>query len=138
MDLRMVIAPLVAQVFLTIAIALVMASRRYRAVKANEVKVIDAAASNIVWPALAAQAQRSFANQLETPVLFYVLVTMVVLTKTYDTLFVVMAWVWFASRFAHAYVHCTSNALSLRFPTFLIGFFLLGVMWIIFAVKLFA
>ncbi len=138
MDLRVVIAPLVAQVFLTIAIAFVMASRRYRAVKAKEVKVIDAAASNIVWPALAAQAQRSFANQFETPVLFYVLVTMVVLTKTYDTLFVVMAWAWFASRFAHAFVHCTSNALSLRFPTFLIGVFLLVAMWVIFAVKLFA
>ncbi len=138
MDIRMVIAPLVAQAFLTLVILFVMAFRRYRAVKANEVKVIDAAASNISWPAYASQAQRSFANQLETPVLFYALVPMVVLTKTYDTLFVVMAWAWFASRLAHSWVHCTSNVLSLRFPTFLVGVSLLVAMWIIFAVRLFA
>jgi hypothetical protein len=138
MDIRVVIAPLVAQVFLTLGLLLYMAYQRYHAVKAKEVKVIDAAASNIVWPRMAAQAQRSFLNQFETPVLFYALVPLVVLTKTYDTLFIVLAWVWFASRLAHALVHCTNNKLSLRFPTFLVGVVVLIAMWIIFAVKLFA
>ena len=138
MDIRMVLAPLVAQAFLTLGILLLMGFRRYRAVKAKEVKVIDAASSTISWPASAAQAQRSFANQFETPILFYVLIPLVVMTKTYDTLFVVLAWAWFISRFAHAYVHCTSNKLSLRFPTFMISVALLVTMWIIFAVRLFA
>jgi len=137
MDIRMVIAPAVAQAFLTLIILFVMAGRRYRAFKAGEVKVIDAAASNISWPAYASQAQRSFLNQFETPMLFFALVTFVVLTKTYDTLFVVLAWAWFVSRAAHAFVHCTSNALSLRFPTFAVGVILLLAMWVIFAVKLF-
>lgn len=138
MDIRFVIAPVIAQALMTLCILFVMAFRRYRAFKAKEVQVIDAAASQISWPASASQAQRSFANQFETPILFYVLVPLVVLTKTYDTLFVALAWAWFASRLAHAWVHCTSNALSLRFPTFLIGVFLLVALWVIFILRLVA
>ena len=138
MDIRLVIAPVIAQAVMTLCILSLMAFRRYSAYKAKEVKVIDAAASQLSWPASASQAHRSFLNQFETPVLFYALVPLVILTKTYDTLFVVLAWCWFASRLAHAWVHCTSNALSLRFPTFLIGVFLLVAMWVIFLVKLVA
>jgi hypothetical protein len=138
MDIRLVIAPVIAQAVMTLCILSLMAFRRYRAYKAKEVKVIDAAASQLSWPASASQAQRSFLNQFETPVLFYALVPLVILTKTYDTLFVVLAWCWFASRLAHAWVQCTNNKLSLRFPTFLIGVVLLIAMWVIFIVKLLA
>ena len=75
-------------------------------------------------------------NQFETPVLFYALVPMVILTKTYDMTFVVLAWAWFISRLAHAWVHCTNNKLSLRFPAFLVGVLLLIVMWVLFIVRL--
>ncbi len=136
MSVQSVIAPLVVQAFLTLIILFYMAFWRFRAFKAGEVKVIDRAASHIEWPRYAAQAQRSFLNQFETPVLFYALVPLVVITKTYDTLFVTLAWIWVASRIAHAYVHCTSNALSLRFPTFIAGVLVLVAMWILFAIRL--
>lgn len=136
MSVQSVIAPLVVQAFLTLTILFVMAYRRFRAFRAGTVKVVDAASSTITWPADAAQAQRSFLNQFETPVLFYALVPLVIITKTYDTLFVALAWLWVATRIAHAFVHCTSNALSLRFPTFLAGVFLLVVLWVIFAIRL--
>jgi hypothetical protein len=60
----------------------------------------------------------------------------VVITKTYDVFFVTLAWIWVISRIAHAIVHCTSNALSLRFPTFMIGVIILVAMWVIFAIRL--
>jgi hypothetical protein len=138
MDIRLVIAPVIAQVLMTLVILFVLAYRRHKAFKAGQIKVINEAASQYEWPDYAAQAQRSFLNQFETPVLFYALVPLVVLTKTDDTLFVVLAWVWFASRLAHAVVHCTNNKLSLRFPAYLIGVVLLMAMWVILAVKLFA
>jgi hypothetical protein len=136
MSVQSVIAPVVAQAFLTLTILFVMAYWRFRAVRAGEVKVIDPASSNIGWPRYAAQAQRSFLNQFETPVLFYALIPLVVITKTYDVLFVALAWVWVITRIIHAFVHCTSNTLSLRFPTFLAGVVLLVIMWIMFAIRL--
>ncbi len=136
MELRLVIAPVIAQALMTLCILFVMAFRRYQAVKAKEVKVLNEAASQYEWPRFAAQAQRSFANQFETPVLFYALVPLVILTKTYDTLFVVLAWAWFVSRLAHALVHCTSNVLSLRFPAYLVGVILLITMWVLFILRL--
>ena len=136
MSVQWVIAPAVAQAFLTLGILFVMAYWRYRAVKAGEVNVIDRASSHISWPRYAAQAQRSFLNQFETPVLFFALIPLVVITKTYDVLFVTLAWLWVLTRIAHAIVHCTSNQLSLRFPLFLAGVVLLVVMWIMFAVRL--
>ena len=137
MDIRLVIAPVIAQVLMTLVILFVLAYRRHKAFKAGQIKVINEAASQYEWPDYAAQAQRSFLNQFETPVLFYALVPLVVLTKTDDTLLVVLAWVWFASRLAHAVVHCTNNKLSLRFPAYLIGVVLLMAMWVILVVKLF-
>jgi hypothetical protein len=136
MNVQAVIAPVVVQAFLTLTILMVMAYWRFRAFRAGEVKVIDRAASNIGWPRYAAQAQRSFLNQFETPVLFYALIPLVVITRTYDVFFVTLAWLWVISRICHAFVHCTSNALTLRFPIFLVGVVLLVAMWVIFAIRL--
>ncbi len=136
MDIRLLIAPVIAQALMTLCILFVMAFHRYQAVQAKQVKVLDEAASQYHWPRFAAQAQRSFGNQFETPVLFYALVPLVILTKTYDTLFVVLAWGWFVSRLVHALVHCTNNKLSLRFPAFLVGVLLLIAMWVLFLVRL--
>ena len=136
MSLQTVIAPAVAQAFLTLTILFVMAYWRFKAFKAGEVKVIDRASSNISWPRYASQAQRSFMNQFETPMLFFALMSLVAITKTYDVLFVTLAWIWFATRLVHAFVHCTSNALSLRFPAFLAGVVVLVIMWIMFAIRL--
>jgi hypothetical protein len=136
MNVQSILAPAVAQAFLTLTLLFVMAFWRYKAFRAGEVKVIDRASSNIGWPRYAAQAQRSFLNQFETPVLFFALIAFLAITRTWDALFVTIAWLWVITRIVHALVHCTSNALSLRFPAFLAGVVLLVIMWVLFAIKL--
>jgi len=138
MNVQSIIAPAVAQAFLTLTLLFVMAYWRFRAFRAGDVQVIDRAASKITWPRYAAQAERSFLNQFETPLLFFVLIAFLAITRTWDALFVTLAWIWVASRIAHAFVHCTSNALSLRFPTFFAGVIVLVIMWVLFAVKMMA
>ena len=138
MNLQSIIAPAVAQAFLTLTLLFVMAFWRFRAFRAGDVQVIDRAASKIVWPRYAAQAERSFLNQFETPLLFFVLIAFLAITRMWDPLFVTLAWVWVAMRIAHAFVHCTSNRLSLRFPTFIAGVVVLVVMWALFAIELLA
>ena len=138
MNVQSIIAPAVAQAFLTLTLLFVMAYWRFRAFRAGDVQVIDRAASKITWPRYAAQAERSFLNQFETPLLFFVLIAFLAITRTWDAVFVTLAWIWVASRIAHAFVHCTSNALSLRFPAFIAGVVVLLLMWVLFAVELLA
>jgi hypothetical protein len=138
MNLQSIIAPAVAQVFLTLTLLFVMAFWRFRAFKAGDLQIIDRAASKIAWPRYAAQAERSFLNQFETPLLFFVLIAFLAITRMWDALFVTLAWIWVATRVAHAVVHCTSNALSLRFPAFIAGVVVLLLMWVLFAVELLA
>jgi hypothetical protein len=138
MDSRLLIAPVAAQALMTLGLLFWMAFHRIQAVRANEARVIDAAASQIAWPRYAAQAQRSFLNQLETPVLFYALVPLVLLTDMQDATFVALSWAWFASRLVHAVIHCTNNKIRYRFPAFAVGALLLAGMWVRFLVRLMA
>jgi len=50
--------------------------------------------------------------------------------------FVVLAWVFVLSRIFHAYVHCTSNDIRLRFPAHAVGTIVLLVMWALFAMSI--
>lgn len=138
MSIQDVLAPVFVQGFLTLGLLLLLGYSRFRAVKAGAVKPIDPAASLYQWPAFAAQCQRSFLNQFETPVLFYVIVGIALATKTADAAFVLLAWLWVATRIVHALVHVTVNRLSLRFPIFIIGVAILVVMWIVTAVRIYA
>jgi hypothetical protein len=70
-------------------------------------------------------------------VLFYVLVALALTTRKADMLFVVMAWVFVASRLVHAAIHTTSNKLAWRFQAFVVGVLILAAMWTIFGIRIF-
>ena len=70
--------------------------------------------------------------------LFYVLTILSIITHHADFLFVVLAWIFVLLRIAHAYIHVTSNRISVRGPVFGLGLLVLMVMWIIFIVRILA
>ena len=39
------------------------------------------------------------------------------------------AWLFIVARYAHTYVHVTSNRLRYRTPAFVVSFVMLGLMW---------
>ena len=53
-----------------------------------------------------------------------------------DLLFVVLSWLFVATRLGHAYIHVTSNRVGQRFNAFAAGFAVLVLMWIIFAMRI--
>ena len=89
------------------------------------------------WPPRAQQAANAFSNQFELPVLFVALVPLALYTKKADLLFVVLAWIFVASRAVHAGVYVTSNHVPYRFQAYTLGALVLLVMWIVFAVRVF-
>ncbi|KQP73520.1 hypothetical protein ASF60_08645 [Methylobacterium sp. Leaf113] len=138
MTVQAILAPVFAQVFLTFALLFWLGRARLDAVQGGAAKGRDLAMGQRNWPAPAQQAANTFSHQFEIPVLFYVLVGFALATRKADLLFVVLAWVFVASRFVHAGIYLTSNHVPYRFQAYTAGTLVLLAMWIVFAVRIFA
>ena len=88
------------------------------------------------WGKRETQIANAYHNQLELPLLFYVLTILAWITKRADLLFVVLAWVFVVLRSAHAFIHVTSNHLTRRFAAFAASVIVLAIMWAIFIVRI--
>jgi len=136
MSLPTVLLPLFVQVLLTFGLILWMAYHRTSLLSKGEVHPRDIALRERNWPPRVLKVDNAAHNQLETPVLFYVLTILAIITRHADLLFVVLAWVFVLIRIAHAYVHVTSNRVALRGPLFGLALMVLIVMWLIFIVRI--
>jgi len=136
MSIQAVLLPLFVEVLLTFVLLYRMAYLRTRAVRTGEVKMRDIALREPNWPSQITQVSNAYHNQLELPVLFYVLTILAWITRHADLAFVVLAWIFVASRLVHAYIHVTSNDVNRRGPSFGLGAFVLSIMWLIFMIRI--
>lgn len=72
---------------------------------------------------------RHFINLFEVPVLFYVVVLMIYVTKQTTYALVAMAWLYVALRYAHSFVHLTTNRVLLRFRLYFASGVVLLALW---------
>jgi hypothetical protein len=136
MSVASLLLPLFVQVGLTFALMLWMATHRVRAVKSGAVRPRDIALREPNWPPRVTQIANCFHNQLELPVLFYVLVALILITNTNSTIFVLLAWLFVITRLVHAFIHTTTNRVDRRFYAMAAGMVILLVMWVIFAARI--
>ncbi len=136
MSIQAVLLPLFVQVALTFVLLFWMGSLRVFAVRRGEVRVRDIALREPNWPPRVLQIANAFHNQLELPVLFYVLTILAWITRHADVLFVGLAWVFVALRLIHAYIHVTDNYVPRRGAVFIVSAIVLAVMWAIFMVRI--
>ena len=127
-----ILYPVFVQVLLTFAVLVSMALARGRAIKTMDRQRgnPDLAMGRIVWPDDAAKRAANFRNQLELPVLFYVVVAFALITKGADTLMIVLAWLFVLTRVVHAAIHVGPNKVRWRTPAFALGCLVLMIMWI--------
>jgi hypothetical protein len=138
MSITAILLPVFVLVGLTFILLLMTGNRRFASLRSGEVKVGDIALGERNWPKRALQLQNAFHNQFEMPVLFYLLVAFALITRKADMLFVVMSWMFVVSRLVHAFIHTTSNKVMWRFQAFAVGVLILAIMWVIFAIRIFA
>ncbi len=136
MSIQFVLLPLFVQVLLTFVLYSWMAYYRVGLINSGAVRPRDIALREPNWPPHVLQVANAAHNQLETPVLFYVLTILAIITRHADLLFVVLAWIFVLARIAHAYVHVTSNRVSVRGPVFGLALLVLMTMWLIFMVRI--
>lgn len=133
MNQNIIYYPCFALFFLTMMVFLRMGYLRFEAMKSGAqdpkyFKTYTGASESLI----SAQASRNFTNLFEVPTLFYMVCLFALTTHMVDYLFLALAWVYVLLRYAHSYVHLTSNALKVRMSLYLFSCIVLFVM----AVKL--
>ncbi len=138
MSVASLLLPVFLLVALTFALMLWMASLRVKAIRSGEVRPRDISLRQPNWPPRATQVANCFHNQLELPVLFYVLVAFILITRTTSDVFVFLAWAFVIARLVHAFIHVGSNRVDRRFYAMVLSAAILIAMWVIFAVRVIA
>ena len=136
LSIGIVLFPLFVQIALTFVLGFWMAAQRGPAVRRGAVDGRTIALRERSWPPHMLQVGNAYQNQLEMPVLFYVLTILALVTRQADLFFVVLAWIFVALRGLHAYVHVTDNRLGRRGASFGAAAVVLLLMWIQFAVRI--
>jgi hypothetical protein len=136
MTVAAILLPVFVEVALTFALLFWAGFLRARLLRSRKVAHDAARLNDHAFPDKVRQVANCYGNQLELPVLFYVVVTLALITRQADFLFVLLSWVFVIARLAHAFVHTGSNDVAVRGPVFGIGGIVLAVMWVIFAVKI--
>ena len=132
-----ILLPVFFQVVLTFVVLLILAFRRFQAVQGNKVRG-PVALRETNWPGPTRQAEYNFQNQFELPVLFYVLMILLLVTRQADMVLMMLAWIFVALRVVHAIIHLTSNDIRLRGPIFIVGALVLMIMWGLYILRIVA
>lgn len=127
--------PVLAQVLLVYIVYLVMGRRRYGAVRSGEAKA-GQFKTRSTEPASSVTVTNNLSNQFELPVLFYVLCLALHQTNGVNYLTLALMWIFVISRYAHAWVHLTSNNLRLHSRIFYFSVVVLLLAWLWFALHL--
>ena len=122
--------PMVAHAVLVYILYALLGLRRQSAVKAGKIKRSQFRENYAAdEPAESLVVRNSIANQFELPVLFHACSIALFVAQADNLPAVILAWIFVASRYAHAYVHVTSNDLRYRSPLFALGYIALAGMW---------
>jgi hypothetical protein len=136
MSLQMVLLPLFVQVLLTFVLCFWIPIVSVPLLRRGAVRPQDVDLRQPNWPRPIQQINNCYTNQLELPVLFYVLTILAYVTHHAGVLFVVLAWVFVLARLVHAYIHITSNNIDHRGPVFGVGAIVLAIMWLIYIIEI--
>lgn len=132
-----ILYPVFAMFLLVTIVLLRMRSMRFAAVRRKEVGIAYYRAfQDGTEPEPLRVISRHFANLFEVPVLFYVVVLMTYVTQQVSWWLVACAWAYVALRYAHSWVHLTSNDVVIRLSVYFASGLVLLAMWATLLVQL--
>ena len=136
MSTKFILLPLFVEIALTFILWFWMAYYRVTLVRSGQVQPRNVDLRQPNWPPHVLQIHNAAHNQIETPLLFYALTILAITARQADMAFVVLAWIYAVFRLLHAYVHVTSNRVSVRGPLFGVSLLVLFIMWVVFAMRI--
>jgi len=118
---RLILIPVLVQVFLTIAVYLLLNLAKARAKRRGEVDLERRALHDDAWPDSVVKINNNIRNQFEVPVLFFVLSFTFLALNAVTLPVLVLASLFVLSRIVHAFVHVGSNHVPTRRRVFVFG-----------------
>ena len=126
---NLILYPVFAMFLLVVVVLNRLRSLRFAAVGRKEVGIGYYRAYQGDEPEALRVVARHFTNLFEMPVLFYVGVLMAYVSHQVTWWLVALAWLYVALRYAHSYVHLTSNDVQVRFGVYFASGLVLAVLW---------
>lgn len=121
--------PVLAQLLIPIAVVLLNAKRKAADVKTGQFDREKAAMDNEAWSKPVVLTSKNLANQFQFPVVFYVLCLILSSLNAVTAPVLVVACLFVACRYLHAYVHVSSNYVPLRLRAFVLSMLVLIVLF---------
>lgn len=132
MDSSAIIFPAVAMFLLTFSVIAYMGGSRLAAIRRGDVSIRFYRLYNEGEQTARLQAiGRHAQNHFEVPPLFYIAVLFLYVTSSVTPLAVSLAWLYFASRCVHSFIHLGSNNVTHRFIAFAVSGLILAGLWIL-------
>lgn len=120
--------PMIAHAALVFLLYWLLSKRRVAAVRSGSAQAAQFR-ENREEPPASLLVHNNLRNQFELPVLFHAVCLALYVSTADNWATVALAWIFVLSRYAHSYIHITSNRLRHRRPLFITGFLSLVGMW---------
>ncbi len=132
MDASAIIFPAVAMFMLTFSVVAYTGVSRLAAVRRGDVSIRYYRRYNEGEQTARLQViGRHLQNHFEVPPLFYAAVLFLYVTGSVTPAAVALAWLYFASRCVHSFIHLGSNNVTHRFIAFGVSGVILTCLWIL-------
>lgn len=136
MNLNSIFLPVAVQILLTLWLYILLNQRKQQATSQGQVDESRRGLFDDAWPESVIKVNNCIRNQFEVPVLFYVLCIALSALNAVGWLVLACAWLFVASRIAHAIVHTGSNIVPVRRRLFMVGTVLVIVMTVLLLLRL--
>jgi len=132
MDSSAIIFPAAAMFMLTFSVIAYMAGSRLAAIRRGDVSIRYYRRYNEGEQTPRLQViGRHAQNHFEMPPLFYIAILFLYVTASVTPVAVGLAWLYFASRCVHSFIHLGSNNVTHRFIAFACSGLILTGLWIL-------
>jgi hypothetical protein len=132
MSVVSLVYPMLALVLLTFAVLIILFRSRVRMVREGlaPVSYFRTFQGSLEQPEFTVKPARHFTNLFEAPTLFYAGCLAAMVTGVTGTLVVVLAWLYVAMRYLHAYIHLGGNRVRYRMRAYFASWVCLMALWI--------
>lgn len=121
MKAQLILAPVLAQITLTLGVYILLSLAKAGAARRGEVNAERRGMYDDAWPVSVQKINNNIRNQFEVPVLFYVLCLALLALNAVSAFTLAVAWLFALSRVAHAYIHIYPNHVPTRRRVFMFG-----------------
>tara|TARA_B110000014_G_scaffold248639_1_gene223188 strand:- start:101 stop:514 length:414 start_codon:yes stop_codon:yes gene_type:complete len=132
MEKKLILLPAIAMMILTLYLYVRNSLDNRKAIINKSIKFSYFKTYTGEVPNHVAVSRQTLKNQFELPILFYFLISVILVFDKVSQLDLILAWIFVLSRYLHCYIRLSSNYVPNRAKVFQLGMLVLIAWWAIF------